>query len=135
MKNILSGPVNKIVFALWLIAIHSFVVGIFLIFLPSSQVHIFGFEEHYGNFFRAQGGVFHLVMSVVYLMAAIDIYKSHNLITVSIIAKMIATLFLLIYYFAVNNIWTVLFSGIADFLMGFILIILYLNFKKIVARK
>jgi hypothetical protein len=133
IKKILSDPVLKLKYALWLIAIHSFVVGICLIFLPSSLLPVFGFEVHPGNFFRAQGGIFHIVLSVVYIMAAVDIYESYKLVIVSVTAKMIATVFLLTYYFAVNDIWTVLFSGIVDFIMGLILIFLYKGFRKFIS--
>lgn len=114
---------------LWIIAFHSFIAGILLILLSPEQLSYFGFDIS-EKFFSTQGGVFHIVMSVAYVMAAESIGKSNHLITFAIIAKFIATIFLLGYFFFKNHIWMVLISGIGDFLMGFILLLVFLLYKK-----
>ncbi|HPR89710.1 MAG TPA: hypothetical protein PL181_16990 [bacterium] len=43
---------------LWLIAIHSFLVGLGLIFMPYSLLEQMGYASCSERFFRAQGGVF-----------------------------------------------------------------------------
>jgi len=71
---------------LWLIAIHSFTVAIFLIFLGPDGIRFFGFDS--GNpFFQAQGGVFHMVMCVAYIMASKKPLKRSDLILFIIVAK------------------------------------------------
>jgi hypothetical protein len=103
---------------LWLIALHSFIAGCLLILLGNSGISYFGFPE--GNqFFQVQGGVFHLVMCVAYILAAKEPSNS-KLIILVILAKSIAFTYLLIYYFAVDPIITVLLSGIADGVMAFL---------------
>ncbi len=115
---------------LWLVTIHTIIVGICLIFIPESLMPVFGFEIFSGNFFRAQGGVFHVAMSVVYIIIARNFEKSKELIFIIIIVKMIAAIFLITYYLLINSIYTILFSGIGDFLMGIITLMLYLNYQK-----
>lgn len=112
-----------------LIALHSFIVGLCLIFLDTKVFESFGFYIS-ERFFPAQGGAFHLVMVVAYLGAAINIKRSTALIWFSVAAKMMATVFLLAYYFITNGGWVILLSGIADFLMGAVLWGLFIGYKK-----
>ena len=83
---------------LQLIALHSLLVGILLIFLPANFFEFFGYAPISENFFRAQGGVFHIVMVFAYFMASLDVKKSSNLIRFIILTKFTATVFLVIYY-------------------------------------
>jgi len=113
---------------LWLIAVHSFIAGVLLIVFSPEMLDFFGFDI-IEKFFSTQGGVFHIVMCLAYIPAAVKPHQSEQLIYFSIGAKFTATLFLLSYFFFKNAIWIVLFSGIADLLMAIILIILYRNMK------
>ncbi len=123
----LSGSFKILSLFLWLVAAHSFIVGIGIIFLPESIFKLFGLNFYPGDFFRFQGGVFHIVMSLAYAGAAVDVKNNKTLIILCIAAKFIATVFLLGYYFFVANINLIVFSGIGDFLMG--MIVLYLLLK------
>ena len=107
-----------------LVAIHSTLVGICLIVSPVSFIEYLGFPMK-EKFYAVQGGVFLLVVSVAYLMAAKDIKAGKNLVEFSFIAKFMATVFLFTYYFAVNPIFLVLFSGLGDLIMGLIIYRLY----------
>lgn len=110
---------------LWLVAAHSFLVGIGLIVLPSSLLEFFGYGVCAERFFPSQGGVFHIAMAVGYAMAAYNLKQYECLILFSIVVKFIATVFLLIYFVFVSSIWLVILSGVTDFLMGLIILILY----------
>jgi hypothetical protein len=114
---------------LWLIALHSIGFGISLIVLPVSVIEYFGFhlEE---KFFAVQGGVFHIVVSLAYIMAARDLANSGKLIALSCTAKFMATIFLLSYFLFGSPIFMVIFSGFADFLMGLAILVLYLLYKQ-----
>ena len=57
-------------------------------------------------------------MSIAYALAAYNLARFNTLVIFSILAKIIATVFLLSYYFFFDKIWTVLLSGIGDGLMG-----------------
>ena len=113
---------------LWLIALHSIGFGIALIVLPISVIEFFGFHL-VEKFFAVQGGVFHIVVSLAYIMAALDLNRSAKLIVLSCTAKFMATLFLLSYYFFVNHIFMVIFSGIADCLMGLAILFTYMLYQ------
>jgi len=115
---------------LWLVGIHSLIVGINLIFVPTSLMPFFGFQNISENFFRAQGGVFHIVLFFGYILAAWNLQKNHILIIFAIIAKAIATVFLFTYFILIAQIWTVLFSGIVDAIMGLIIFWAYFNHRK-----
>ena len=110
---------------LWLVSLHSLLVGIGLIFLPSSAFEFLGFEPTFDRFFSTQGGVFHIAMAVCYSMAASDLIKYKQLIIFSIIVKFIATVFLLSYYLLISSQWMIIFSCVTDFIVGLLLLYLY----------
>lgn len=118
-----------LIWALWLIAIHSIGFGLALIIFPCSVLEFFGFTISQ-KFFATQGGVFHLIISFAYIRAALDLEHSNDLIILSCLAKFSATLFLFSYYIFGTRIIMVLFSGFIDFLMGMVILILYLLFRK-----
>ncbi len=115
---------------LWLVAIHSICFGISLIVLPIPVIEFFGFQLE-EKFFAVQGGVFHIVVSMAYIMAALDLEHSGKLIAISCTAKFMATIFLLSYFFFVKHIFMIIFSGFIDFLMGLTILVLYLLYIKI----
>lgn len=118
---------------LWLIALHSFIVAMLLIFLPEEGIRYFGFPD--GNpFFQVQGGVFHIVMCIAYIMAAVELRSARKLIQFIIGAKSTAFLYLLIYFIFVDPIAIVLVSGIGDGLMSLLVYILWLRNNKEVAN-
>lgn len=110
---------------LWLVALHSFAVGVGLIVLPFPLLKFFGYGVCAERFFPSQGGVFHIAMAVGYAMAAYNLKRYECLIIFSIVVKFMATVFLFTYFIFVSSIWLVLLSGISDFLMGLIILILY----------
>lgn len=118
--KIVSIPLIRIF--MLLVAIHSFMVGLSLILLPGELIALFGFNKIEKNFFQCQGGVFHIVMCIAYIGAAFHPVKNFQFIQMSILAKLIATIFLISYFLFVNQISTVLLSGLADFAMGILLI-------------
>jgi hypothetical protein len=72
-------------------------------------------------------------MAVAYVMGALNSKKYHYLIIFSIIVKVVATTFLLIYCFMVEFIWTILIFGLVDGVMGamiFIALAYRLHFQK-----
>jgi hypothetical protein len=111
---------------LWLVAVHSFLVGSGLIVLPTSAFEFLGFNTTFERFFSTQGGVFHIAMSVGYAMAGCDKIKYKQLIVFSIIVKFIATVFLISYFLIISPQWLILMSGISDFLMGVVILYLFL---------
>ncbi|MEW6413540.1 MAG: hypothetical protein AB1483_13875 [Candidatus Zixiibacteriota bacterium] len=128
--SFLSTSRNRLVLVLWLVGIHSIVVGFGLIFLPPSYVPFFGFAPFAEKFFPVQGGVFHLVMAVAYIMAAVRPERYPGLIILSFVAKLMAAAFLLTYYILIDRIWMVLFSGVGDALMGLVIYLLYRAFNR-----
>lgn len=105
-----------------LVALHSFSVGLGLIIIPFGYFGFFGFEGYAGNFFKIQGGVFHIVMCGAYIPAAINPARNILLLRYSIFAKFTATLFLFTYCLFVEPVWMVLVSGGMDFFMGILLV-------------
>ena len=116
---------------LFLVAIHSFCVGVGLIAIPLENFDFFGFVGYRGIFFKIQGGVFHIVMCGAYIPAALDPIKNDSLIRFSVFAKFTATVFLLSYTFLAEMAWMVLVSGILDFVIGMILFWFYRNLHRI----
>lgn len=115
---------------LLIVAIHSILVGIGLIVLPSSAFEFLGFQKTFDRFFSTQGGVFHIVMAVGYAMAAYDLKRFECLIIFSIIIKFIATVFLIVYFLTKSSQLLIIFSGISDFIMGLVILFLYSKLKQ-----
>jgi hypothetical protein len=115
---------------LWLVAIHSVIVGACLILLPSSAFELLGFDTSFDRFFSTQGGVFHIVMSVCYAMGAYDSKRFLALVIFSFIVKFIAALFLLLYYLLINSQPLLILSCITDLGMGMIIFLLYNKLDK-----
>jgi hypothetical protein len=103
---------------LYVIALHSFAVGLGLVIQIPGIMAWLGFGNCHEHFFPAQGGVFHIVMAIGYTMAARDPFKYKCLITFTIIVKALATVFLISYFFLFEMIWMVFVSGVIDGLMG-----------------
>jgi hypothetical protein len=108
-------------------------MGLALIIQPAVLMEWSGFGSEYERFFPAQGGVFHLLMAVAYVMGALNSKKYHYLIIFSMIVKAVATTFLLIYCFIVEFKWTIFMFGLVDGMMGvmiFIALAYRLHFQK-----
>jgi len=121
---------NRVFLLLWLMAIHSFLVALGLIFLPTKLLPFFGFLGYSGRFFQMQSGVFHIVMSCAYLMAAYQLKQSTTLVQFAVSAKSIATVFLLTIFIFYESNWVILLSAIGDGSMAMILFLLLRTFKK-----
>jgi len=91
-----------------------------------------GFNGDYEHFFPAQGGVFHLIMSVAYLVGATHVEKYHHFIVFSIFVKAVATFFLMMYCLIAEFKWIVMISGIADCVMG---LLIYLALQHVLRSK
>jgi len=121
-------PEKSLKILLWLVAIHSLFTGIFLIVGPVALFHFFGFHYH-GGFFTVQGGVFHLVMVVAYMMTASNLKKDGLLIWFCISAKVMAAVFLLLYFAIMEQTWVIFISGVVDLIMGLLLLQFYNRYK------
>ena len=110
---------------MFLVALHSFCVGLGLIFIPLDLYGIFGFEGYAGDFFKIQAGVFHFVVCGAYIPVAIRPVEKRDLVLFSVFAKMMATAFLLMYTLLLECIWMVWASGLFDLMMGLAIIWFY----------
>lgn len=125
----LKDPSFRFSLFMWLVAIHSFSTGLGLIFLPGPLFEKLGYSMISERFFAVQGGVFHIVMCVGYLMAAVGKDRFPGVVYLAVTAKLTATVFLLTYSFAVEWVPVVFLSGIFDFLMGVLIWFLYKQYK------
>jgi hypothetical protein len=110
---------------LWLVSLHSFLVGIGLITMPGLLMESLGYGICNERFFRCQGGVFHIAMAVGYAMAAYNSKRFECLVLFSIIVKFIATIFLFSYYIFIKPLPVIILSGVSDFIMGIVILFLY----------
>ena len=127
MKKLLYRKILQ--WILWLIAIHSICFGFALIVFPVNLIEIFGFRLQ-EKFFADQGGVFHLIISAAYIMAAREPESSGRLIFLACLTKFTAAGFLVSYFLFENQIFMVFFSGVGDFLMGLAILLCYRLFIK-----
>jgi hypothetical protein len=128
-KNLSAEKVLKIY--LILVAVHSFCVGMGLIFFTPSQMEFLGFNIS-DKFFPAQGGVFHIIMSIAYFFPVINVKKYYTFIIFTVIVKLLATVFLFIYFLFIDQILMVMISGIFDFMIAVVLLIIFNWYRKTV---
>lgn len=124
----MKQPAKLLSMVLVLTALHSFIMGLMLIIQPSSFMKMVGFNPICQHFFPAQGGVFHVLMGIAYFMGAVNRVKYHPMIVFAIIVKTGATLFLMIYCFAVEFKWIILLSGIGDLIMALAILMALKNY-------
>lgn len=116
---------DLLILVMWIIAFHSLCVGVGLIIAPSELLEYLGYSMCTERFFPTQGGVFHIIMTIGYIMGAIKYPESYDLIIFTIVVKFSATVFLIIYFIAIKQTLLILFSGMTDGLMGIIVYRLY----------
>ncbi len=115
--NVLRGE-RAVKILLWLIALHSLIVGILLIILPPDFMVRFGYKLVNERFFQIQAGIFHLVMVAAYSLAARDPLRRRIMVRYTIIVKFMATLFLFGYSALIGFLPAIFLSGAGDFAMG-----------------
>jgi len=130
MRSDIENPRLRLSALLWIMALHSFVVGAGLIIQVPKLMALFGFQPCHEHFFPAQGGVFHIVMAFGYALGAYNCVKYRCLIQFSIFVKAAATFFLLFYFVFVDRILMILISGIGDGIFCAALALFFILFDK-----
>ena len=130
MKTVITDASKRLSLVFWLIFLHSFFVGLALIFHPPGLMGMFGFHSIGEAFFPVQGGVFHIIMGIFYLTVVLRAEGFKTVIYLSMITKSMAFVFLLYYYLFVDGIFVVLFSGIVDGVMAVIIILAYRSYNR-----
>jgi hypothetical protein len=126
-----SRQARRLRLVLGFVAAHSVVVGVGLIVAYPAVLKALGFHAVEEPFFPAQGGVFHLVMATAYALPALRPDRFEPLILLAVVAKSMATLFLIGYWLLVDAIWSVLLSGVADLLMGALILTVWLAWRRV----
>jgi hypothetical protein len=93
-----------------LIVLHSIIVGVMLMFFAEWAVRFAGWAGAEPIFFIWQAGAFHFVLAAGYLVE----YFRYRTITLLLIAKSLAFVFLLGGSLLAETPWSVWFSGVAD---------------------
>jgi len=93
-----------------LISLHSCIVGLMLLFAADWAVRFAGWAGADPIFFIWQAGAFHFVLATGYLLE----YSRSQTISLLLVAKTIAFVFLLGGSLLVETPWSVWFSGFAD---------------------
>lgn len=96
----------------FLVALHSFLIGVMLIFTTTWVLDFAGWDEVSHPFFPRQSGAFHIILAAGYFWE----YRAHGTIRLMLLAKATAVVFLLIMS-PWKEAWSVPFSGIFDGLM------------------
>jgi hypothetical protein len=131
-KLALFSPRQRLSLILWLVAAHSFCVGLGLILIPEAWLPYFGFTPGGERFFRVQAGVFHFVMVVLYAMGAVRCASSSDAVHIAIAAKIMAMVFLISYFLFAGAIWMVLLSGLFDGMLGLLILWAFVGCRRIV---
>ncbi|MEA1934054.1 MAG: hypothetical protein U9N60_06465 [Thermodesulfobacteriota bacterium] len=128
--KILLDPRLRLQFFLWCAAGQSLVVGFVLLSQPALITKLFGGGSFPGYFFWAQGGVFHIILAFLFHIAARDVDGQSLMVIFSIIVKVIATIFLLVYFFFVDSILLALLAGIGEGVLGVLILFSYIFYRK-----
>ena len=103
-----------------LIALHSFVVGLFLVLVPEWGARFGGFGAVSPLFFARQAGAFHFVAATAYLVE----YFRYRGVLLLVITKSVAVVFLLMTSVLDTVPWVVPLSGVADGFMALAVVLL-----------
>jgi len=115
-----GAPVNREAWGLvekWLvvlIAIHSYAVGVFLLFATEWGTTFGGWSDVQPLFFARQAGVFHFLIATAYLIE----YFRYRGVILLVTAKLTAVVFLLAMMLVESAPWAVGLSAAGDGLMG-----------------
>jgi len=109
----------------WLVALitaHTVGVGAMLLFAPEWSCTVFGGWSSLGPlFFPRQSGIFHFILAFAYLLE----YRRLRTVTIMVVAKALALLFLLSCAALDGVPWVVPFSGVTDGLMGLTIFVVH----------
>ena len=112
MRERLAGAERWLVL---LITAHTLGVGAMLLFVPAWSCTVFGGWSDLGPlFFPRQSGIFHFVLAFAYLLE----YFRYRGVTIMVVAKSLAVVFLLGCTALDGVPWVVPFSAVSDGLMG-----------------
>jgi hypothetical protein len=103
-----------------LIAVHSIVVGLFLVLAPEWGARFGGFGPVQPLFFARQAGAFHFVAATAYLLE----HFRYRGVLLLVVTKSVAVVFLLVMTALDSVPWVVPLSGVADGLMGLAVVLL-----------
>jgi hypothetical protein len=92
-----------------LIALHSYCVGLMLMFASAFALRLGGWGDEGQLFFTRQGGVFHLIIATIYL---IDYFRRDSIVSL-VLAKSTAVVFLVVLTLLGER-WLVLLSAVID---------------------
>lgn len=98
----------------FLIALHSFMVGAMFMAAPQWTMHFAGWPGIRPVFFAYQAGIFHIVLGLAYLIE----YRRYRGVSVLVTAKVIAFVFLTTATVIDSIPWAVWTSGVLDGLMA-----------------
>ena len=101
---------------IYLIALHSMIVGVMLLFFAEWAVNFAGWAGANPIFFIWQAGAFHFVLATGYLVE----YGRSRTISLLLIAKTTAFVFLIGGSLITDTPWSVWFSGVADGAMALV---------------
>jgi len=104
-----------------LIALHSYAVGLMLLFFTQWSAAFGGWGEASPPFFARQAGAFHFVVATAYLIE----YFRYSGVAVLIATKAFATVFLLGLTLLDGEPWAVPLSGAADAGMGLVVYLVH----------
>jgi hypothetical protein len=128
--NTLIKKRHRLFIVLSLISLHSFLVGIGLILFPGELMEYLGFHFVNERFFQVQAGIFHIILSICYILPLLKYDNFKSLVIFFIAVKILATLFLFIYFLFFDSILCVLLSGFGDCAMAILLLYIYFDQQK-----
>ncbi|MEJ2085181.1 MAG: hypothetical protein P8Y44_05805 [Acidobacteriota bacterium] len=104
-----------------MIAVHSFTVGVFLLFFTRWGVAFGGWQDLHLTFFARQVGAFHFVVAIGYLLE----YFRYREVTFLLLTKIIAVLFLVSMMMVEPVPWALSLSALGDGLMALLVIFVH----------
>ena len=114
MRPCRGGPGGILPAWVVLVALHSYAVGVFLLFATEWGARFGGFGEVSPLFFARQAGVFHFVLATAYLVE----WFVHGGLVIMISAKAMAVAFLVAMWLLGVDAWSVPLSAAGDTVMG-----------------
>jgi len=110
-----------------LISIHSFLLGIAMLFSPRVFTEFFGVASKGQFFWQSQSGIFLFILAIAYYLAYREIDRSRILVNFLVLSKALAAVFLLTHWIFFNAPDSIALAAAGDGIMG--TSVLLLNIK------
>ena len=135
LNHMLSSKRNLFAITLLLVGVHSLLLGFFVLFMTDFFYELFFSTQVVNPFFVKQAGLFLILMGFFYLVPMTNLEKLSRVTLVTIITKICAVTFLVVYANDSPAPFMIYLAGFGDACMAITLTVTYVMFVREISSK